>query len=82
MLKDSRPKSVDERWNVFMPAESAKRLLRFQETRRCPAHGHGDIAVVCDSATHTSDHRVRGLDHVGGGQAARQLSGHTKSVEF
>ena len=44
-------------------------------------HGHGDIAVVCDSATHTSDHRVRRFDHIGGGQAARQLSGHTKSVD-
>ena len=46
VLKDSRPKSVDERWNVFMPPESAKRLLRFQETRRCPAHGHVHVAIV------------------------------------
>ena len=64
-----------------MPPESAKRLFCFQETRRCPTHGHDDIAVVCNSATHTSDHRVRRFDHIGGGQAARQLSGHTKSVD-
>ena len=46
VLKHSRPKSVDERWNVFMPPESAKRLLCFQETRRCPSHDAGGSSTI------------------------------------
>ena len=37
---------MDKCWNVFMPRESAKRFLRFQETRRRPAHDHVHVAIV------------------------------------
>ena len=80
-MKDSGPKYVDERRDVFVPPESAKRLLCFQESRRRPAHGHVHIAIVGDPSAYPSHHGVRGLNHVGGGQAARQFASDPKSVD-
>ena len=80
-MNGNRPHHADECCDILVTTQSAKRFLGFQESGSCPAHGLGNIAIVCDSATHTSDHRVRGFDHVGGRQAARQLPGHAKPVD-
>ena len=72
---------MDESRNVFIPPEPTKRLLCFQETRRCPAHGHVHVAIVGDPSAHPPHHGVRGLDYVGGGQTAREFPGHAESVD-
>ena len=60
--------------------QSSKCFVAIQESGSCTTHGHGDIAIVCDTITHTPDHRVRRFDHDGCGQAARQFPGHDNAV--
>ena len=64
-----------------MAAQSAKRLLGFEEAGSSPAHRHISIAIVGHPATDPPYLRVGRLDDVGRRQAARQLASHPEAID-